>query len=78
MHVSQINNEDYSERKKKKPSRIIIPLIWNNFFFQELKNPNIRKLIKFEKMEILWETCYKTERENIFTKIKINNFQENP
>jgi hypothetical protein len=32
MHVSQINNEDYSERKKKKPSRTIIPLIWNNFF----------------------------------------------
>jgi len=35
--------------------------------------------MKFEKMEILWETCYKTEKENNFlTKIKINNFQENP
>jgi len=44
MHVSQINNEDFSERKKKKPSRIIILLIWNNFF-QELKIPKINSKI---------------------------------
>ena len=31
--------------------------------------------MKFEKMKILWETHYKTEMENIFMKIKINNFQ---